>query len=181
MNAFDNATPPRQPRALIAHHLPRDCGKPRFVHRIAGTGSLGHERYVGIAESQGGLVAREAKAMLPSAYDWQHGGEKMYYAAILKAAIRAADPFVWIKQGWLIRRLGPYCSRIELDDLPKRKDERVLLEAMGAETANIHLGSASSLPALRRDLKARGGNWLRDAARRMTKATLKDWRVWRAV
>jgi hypothetical protein len=179
MNAFRDTTPPRQPRTLITHYLPRDCDKPRFVHRIAGTGSLGHERYVGIVESEGGLVAREAKAMLPSAYDWQHGGDRIYYAAIIKAAIRAADPFVAIKQGWLIRRLGPYCSRIVLDDLPKRKDERVLLEAMGAETANIHLGSASSLAALRRDLKARGKDWLRDAARRMTKATLKDWKAWR--
>ena len=180
LNAARYATPPRKPRALIAQHLPRNCGAPRFVHRIAGTGSLGHERYVGIAESEGALIAREAKAMLPSAYGWQRGGGKIYYAAILKAAIRAADPFVAIKQGWLIRRLGPYCSRIDLDDLPKRKDERVLLEAMGAETANIHLGSPSALSALRRDLKARGQDWLRDAARCMAKATLKDWKAWRA-
>jgi uncharacterized protein (DUF2252 family) len=179
MNAFRDATPPRQPRALIARHLPRDCGKPRFVHRIAGLGSLGRERYVGLAESEGALVAREAKAMLPSAFAWQRGGGKIYYAAMLKTAIRAADPFVAIGNGWLIRRLGPHCSRIELSDLPRRKDERVLLQAMGAETANIHLGSTSALPALRRDLKARGADWLRDAARRMAKATLKDWKTWR--
>ena len=180
MKAFDDAMLPREPRVLITQHLPRDRSALRFVHRIAGTGSLGHERYVGIAESEGALVAREAKAMLPSACDWRRGGDKIYYAAILKAAIRATDPFVTIKQGWLIRRLGPYCSRIDLNDLPKRKDERVLLQAMGAETANIHLGSASALPALRRDLKARGNDWLRDAARRMTKATLRDWKAWRA-
>ena len=179
MSAFRDATPPRTPRALLARHLPRDGGKPRFVHRIAGLGSLGRERYVGIAQSEGALVAREAKAMLPSAYAWQRGSAKIYYAAMLKIAIRAADPFVAIEQGWLIRRLGPHCSRIELSDLPKRKDERVLLQAMGAETANIHLGSASALPALRRDLKARGKDWLRDAARRMSNATLEDWKVWR--
>jgi hypothetical protein len=55
----------------------------------------------------------------------------------------------------------------------------VLLEAMGAETANIHLGSPAALSALRHDLKARGSGWLRDAARRMVKATLKDWKAWR--
>jgi hypothetical protein len=180
LTAFRDATPPRRPRVLIAQHLPRDGSKPRFVHRIAGLGSLGRERYVGIAASDGALVAREAKAMLPSAYAWQRGAEKIYYAAMLKTAIRAADPFVAIEQGWLIRRLGPHCSRIELGDLPRRKDERVLLQAMGAETANIHLGSAAVLPALRRDLKARGPDWLRDAARRMAKATLKDWKDWRA-
>jgi hypothetical protein len=164
LNAFPTATPPRRPRALIARHLPSDCGKPRFVRRIAGLGSLGHERYVGVADSESAFVAREAKAMLPSAYDWPRGGSRIYYAAILKAAIRVADPFVAIQQGWLIRRLGPHCSRIELIELLRRKDERVLLEAMGAETANIHLGSPAALPALRRDLKARGSGWLRDAA-----------------
>jgi hypothetical protein len=129
---------------------------------------------------EGALVAREAKAILPSAYAWQRSNGKIYYAAMLKTAIRAAEPFVAIEQGWLIRRLGPHCSRIELGDLPRRKDERVLLQAMGAETANIHLGSTSALPALRRDLEARGPDWLRDAARRMAKATLKDWNAWRA-
>jgi hypothetical protein len=179
LNAFRDATPPRKPRALIAQHLPRDGSALRFVHRVAGLGSLGRERYVGIAECDGALVAREAKAMLPSAYAWQRRAEKIYYAAMLKTAIRAADPFVAIEQGWLIRRLGPHCSRIELGELPTRKDERVLLQAMGAESANIHLGSTACLPALRRDLKARGANWLHDAARRMVKATLKDWKAWR--
>jgi hypothetical protein len=179
LNAFPTTTPSRSPRALIVRDLPRGCGKPRFVHRIAGLGSLGRERYVGIAESEGALVAREAKAMLPSAYDKQHGGNQIYYATILKAAIRAADPFVALQQGWLIRRLGPHCSRIELIDLPRRKDERVLLAAMGAETANIHLGSPASVSALRRDLKARSTDWLPEAAQRMIKATLKDWKAWR--
>ena len=144
-------------------------------------GSLGHERYVGIAENAGGLVAREAKAMLPSAYGGQRDGTRIYYTDMLKRAIRVADPFVAIERGWLVRRLAPHCTRIELDDLPKRKDERRLLEAMGAETANIHLGSPTALPALRRDLKARDKDWLRDAARRMAKATLKDWKAWRDV
>ncbi|HEY1502897.1 MAG TPA: DUF2252 family protein [Stellaceae bacterium] len=180
LNGFRTITPPPRPRALIVQHLPKKSDELRFVHRIAGLGSLGHERYVGIADSDGALIAREAKTMLPSAYAWQRGATKLYYAAVLKAAIRAPDPFVSIEQGWLIRRLGPHCSRIELGDLPKRKDERVLLEAMGAETANIHLGSTAALPALRRDLKARGKNWLHDAARRMAKATLKDWKAWRA-
>ena len=105
---------------------------------------------------------------------------KIYYAAILKAAIRAADPFVAIKQGWLIRRLGPYCSRIDLDDLPKRKDERVLLRRWAPRPRISISARPSALSALRRDLKARGNDWLRDAARRMAKATLKDWKAWRA-
>ncbi|HEX3972429.1 MAG TPA: DUF2252 family protein [Stellaceae bacterium] len=90
LNAFPTTTPRHRLRALIARHLPSDCGKPRFVHRIAGLGSLGHERYVGVADSDSAFVAREAKAMLPSAYDWQRGGSRIYYAAISKP--RSASP-----------------------------------------------------------------------------------------
>ncbi|HEV8015298.1 MAG TPA: DUF2252 family protein [Stellaceae bacterium] len=180
LTGFRTVTPPRPVRAMIARRLPEESQQARYVHRIAGLGSLGHARYVGIADSDGGLVAREAKTMLPSAYGARGESSKTYYAAIIKRAVRAPDPFVAIERGWLLRRLAPLCTRIELADLPKRKDERVLLEAMGAETANIHLGSPSALPALRRDLKRRGDDWLRDAARRMAKATVEDWNAWRA-
>lgn len=180
MSGFRTANPPREVRGLIARGLPEDCRPPRYVHRIAGLGSLGRPRYVGIGQSDGGLVAREAKAMLPAVYAGLGAGAKTYYAAIVKRAVRAADPFLAAEQGWLLRRLAPHCTRIELDDLPKRHDERLLLEAMGAETANVHLGSPEALAGIRRDLKRRGGDWLRDAASRMAEATLKDWKDWRA-
>ena len=177
--SFRSATPPRKVRDLIGRQLP-DCQAPtRFIHRIAGLGSLGRQRYVGIAPSDGGFVAREAKAMLPPIYGGLRGGAKTYYATILKRAIRAPDPFVAAEQGWLLRRLAPHCTRIELGDLPKRSDEALLLEAMGAETANIHLGTRDAVPAIRRDLKKRGGSWLADAAATMADATIKDWKDWR--
>jgi hypothetical protein len=179
MNSFRTASPPRSVQALIAKRLP-DCQTPaRFVHRIAGLGSLGRERYVGIAASDGGLVAREAKTMLPPIYGGLRASAKTYYAAILKHAIRAPDPFVAAEQGWLLRRLAPHCTRIELDDLPQRNDERLLLEAMGTETANIHLGARDAIAAIRRDLRKRGGDWLAEAAARMAEATIKDWKDWR--
>lgn len=39
----------------------------RIRHRVAGLGSLGRPRYVDIAEWKGGAIAREAKALAPSA------------------------------------------------------------------------------------------------------------------
>jgi hypothetical protein len=53
---------------------------------------------------------------------------------------------------------------------------------MGAETANVHLGTAEDHAALRRDFarRSRQANWLAHAARRMAAATLKDWKAWRA-
>ena len=60
---------------------------------------------------------------------------------ILERAVRVPDPFVHVFGRWLLRRLAPDCSRIEIDSLPAKRDEERLLYAMGWETANIHLGS----------------------------------------
>jgi hypothetical protein len=63
--------------------------------------------------------------------------------------------------------------------LPEERDEERLLYAMGWETANLHLGSTDKIPAVGRDLAARRGRWLRDAAKAMAEATGKDWKLWR--
>src|SRR5579871_6233187 len=47
--------------------LPEPHPAYRVVHRLAGLGSLGRQRWVALAEWQGGQIAREAKALLPSA------------------------------------------------------------------------------------------------------------------
>ena len=54
-----------------------------------------------------------------------------------------------------------------------------LLEAMGKETANIHLGTEEKWRAILKDLRGRKGNWLGRAAQAMANAMEKDWRVWR--
>ena len=182
LQAQKQTKPPKPVRKLLQRRLPEASTEPRYVQRIAGLGSLGRERFVAIAKAQGGLVAREAKAILPSAYGWamKKKSERLYYEEILEEAVRARDPFLAVKRGWILRRLAPHCTRIELSDVPKRKNERVLLEAMGRETAHIHLGSAAAIAAVERDLKRRGGAWLHDAAARMAEATLQDWKTWRA-
>ena len=53
------------PRAMPAGDSPI-----RFARRVAGMGSLGRPRFVGIADWRGGCVAREAKATAPSAWLW---------------------------------------------------------------------------------------------------------------
>src|SRR5579863_4959035 len=44
-------------------------------HRVAGLGSLGRERYVAVTDWHGGSVAREAKALAPSACLWAKEGK----------------------------------------------------------------------------------------------------------
>ena len=151
--------------------------------RVAGLGSLGHMRVLALATWRGGFVAREAKAIAPSACIWAHGGaksEKILYPEILARAVRVPDPFLHLFDTFLVRRLAPDCSRILLALLPEDHDETRLLKAMGFETANIHLGTPAAVPAILRDLKDRPRRWLHRASKKMLKAIKRDWKKWRA-
>jgi len=181
LTALQAVEPPRQVRQLLRKQLPARKAAFRVVHRTAGLGSLGRQRFVALGECLGGLVAREAKAVLPSAYGWASGekDKKTYIDAILENAIRAPDPFMLVRKGWLLRRLAPHCTRIEIGDYPGRRDEAHLLHAMGREAANVHWGSRDAIGAVRRDLQRRAAGWLFAAAQRMAAATLADWEAWR--
>ena len=152
----------------------------KITHRVAGLGSLGRERYVALAEWHGGSVAREAKALAPSACVWAAKGKgtaAIQYEEILERAVRCRDPFVRLQKSWIVRRLAPDCSRIELSALPQVRDELRLLHAMGWETANIHLGSVNGR-VLVEDLRKRPRGWLLSAARKMQKAVSADFRAY---
>jgi hypothetical protein len=167
--------------AIIALERAMPVSKYRLVHRMAGIGSLGRERYAAIADFQGGKIAREAKALTASAYNWATGAEEangILYQKILDHAIRCDDPFVRLRGRWIVRRLAPDCSRIELSLLPKRRNELRLLYEMGWETANVHLGSPKTVKAIRKDLKRRPARWLEEASAAMATATKKDWKEW---
>ena len=70
-----------------------DC---KIVRRKAGIGSLGQERFVALARWEGGWIARELKALLPSACLWLEGRTghfQSYYRDAIKSAVRSNDPF----------------------------------------------------------------------------------------
>jgi hypothetical protein len=173
---------PERAREAIEHLLPERGIRYRLARRRAGLGSLGRVRLVAIAEWKGARVAREAKPLLPSALLWvnpKRATAEILYGAILKEAVRCPDPYVQMRGNWIVRRLSPHCSRIELDDLKTSKRELRVLEAMGRETANVHLGTIEKRKAILQDLRGRKGNWLAGAAQAMADAMEKDWRVWR--
>jgi hypothetical protein len=154
----------------------------RVAHRVAGLGSLGHARYVAIAEWHGGRIAREAKALAPSSNCWAQndmGPAEILYQTILNRAVRCPDPFVELRGRWIVRRLGPYCSRIELASLNAPDTEIQLLEAMGWETANIHVGTPSARKSIFRHLGKQKPRWLHEAAETMLEAVRSDWEVWK--
>lgn len=173
---------PKSARKAMERLMPEPGLECRFACRVAGLGSLGRERFVALAEWRGGKVAREAKALIPSACLWANGGKgsrKIYYQEILGCAVRVRDPFVELRGKWLVRRLAPHCTRIELSSLPRERDESRLLHAMGFETANVHLGSAGAGKAISRDLKKRPADWLHAAVKEMVKRVKEDWEEWR--
>jgi hypothetical protein len=173
---------PKGARKLLEEALPAPGLVYRIAHRVAGMGSLGRERYVALADWAGGRVAREAKALLPSACVWakeERGSKKIFYEEIIAAAARCPDPYVHLRGRWIVRRLAPHCSRVELSAIPRKRDEERLLHSMGFETANIHLGSKSAIKNVRRDLARRKPGWLHEAAEKMVDAVRKDWEEWR--
>ena len=135
-----------------------------------------------IAKWQGGYIAREAKLTIPSACSWLNdevGHRQSFYENAISSAIRSPDPFQVIDGSWLIRRLSPDSNPIDIQTLPKHSDEEMLLNAMGCESANTHLGTKSRTQEILKDLKKRERGWLRDAAGRMAKIMEKDWKRYR--
>jgi len=173
---------PAKAKKILTDALPERKLKYRIAHRVAGLGSLGRQRFLALVDWNGGLIARETKPLLPSACVWADGKKdvRSQYDKIVNQSIRCPDPFLELRKGWVVRRLAPDCSRVELIVLPKGRDEYKLLEAMGRETANIHLGSARAIKRVKRDLNKRPEGWLHDAAKIMVQATTNDWRNWSA-
>ena len=173
---------PKSARQALERVMPEKGLAYRVAHRQAGLGSLGRERYVAIAEYHGGKIAREAKALAPSACAWAVGkkaSNRIRYGEVLETASRCRDPFVRQEGRWIVRRLAPDCSRIELASMPKVRDEAKLLYSMGFETANIHLGTRRAAKSLPPALKKLPANWLHEAAEIMMEETTKDWKAWK--
>ena len=166
----------------IEHLLPTRDLKYRIVHRVAGLGSLGHARYVAIADWNGGRLAREAKALVSSACYWarsHEGPSEILYQTIISRAVRCPDPFVQLRGRWIVRRLSPHCSRIELSTLQAQGEELRLLRAMGWETGNIHLGTKSARKSILAHLRKQKPKWLHQATLQMAETVREDWKTWK--
>jgi hypothetical protein len=169
-------------RDALEHHLPSRDLDYRLVSRVSGLGSLGRVRLVALAEWKGGKLAREAKALVVSSVCWLAENQRpaeILCQVIASRAVRCTDPYFQIRDRWIVRRLSPHCCRIPLTDLPHHRDEVHLLQAMGWETANIHLGSREAMKPVRKHLKSLKPDWLASAARKMADSVKDDWQTWR--
>jgi len=173
---------PADAKKALARSLPNNAMSYKLIRREAGMGSLGQQRFVAIARCEGGFVAREAKAMVPSASVWLSGKTShcpSYYQKAIRNSIRSHDPYQRVIGKWLVRRLSPDSNPIEISDLPREHDAEVLLRAMGSEAANVHLGTAGRRTRILKDLHRRKSDWLRSSAKAMAKTIKQEWRQYR--
>jgi uncharacterized protein (DUF2252 family) len=151
--------------------------------RRAGEGSLGRYRAVALGTLDGALVAREAKATARSGWYFAHPDQlppdPPTPSLPLPGAVRDLDPTVSVKESWIIRRLSPYCSRLELTSLAKRRDEERLLRAMGWETGNVHLATSEAIGGVLSHLDRLGKRWLEKTAQAMVEDVIRDQKAWR--
>jgi hypothetical protein len=178
---YSKATPPRKIAETLIASLPEGAQLIRFCSCVKGGGSLGRPRYVAVAFWRGGQVLREAKALVPSAWTWAHG-EKSKPSNFLELAngqYRAPDPFLDVRDKFILRRIAADSRKIELGDAAGSELRIDLLRAMGFDLASIHAVGSPGARALRDDLKKRPRGWLHAAAKTAVAAVERDYEEWR--
>jgi hypothetical protein len=109
VDGYPKAVPPSKVAKALTRSLPKGATNISFCTRVAGGGSLGRPRYVAIADWHGGRVLREAKASVPSAWSWAHGGKSQAsnFLKLANGKFRAPDPFLEVCDQFILRASPP--------------------------------------------------------------------------
>jgi hypothetical protein len=122
---------------------------------------------------------REAKALVTSAWTLAHPGARKRSGALITAGRhRAPDPWYWVRDDVVVRRLSPNARKIEVMDRPGGLCDAAMLRAMGYELANIHLGTPDASAAIERDLARRRNDWLNRATEKAVEFVTNDFNEW---
>ena len=168
-------------RRALAAAMPEPGLQLKTARRTAGLGSLGRPRWIAIADWRGAPVVREAKALVPSAWEWVNGGRgKLRCAEVAGGRYRAVDPWFRVEGNLALRRLSPNNRKIEAGDDVSVLLGPQMLQAMGLDLASVHLGTGKPAAAVRRDFESRKSGWLHAAARKMAAAIRDDHAQWKA-
>lgn len=180
-DARTKAAPKRYREALIKA-MPVPGLTVKTAQRSTGAGSLGRPRWIGVADWRGSPVVREAKALAMSAWARVHApkSRKIRSGEIANGRFHSLDPWYRIEKSLVVRRLSPNNRKIEAENGGPRLFSSDMLQLMGFELANLHLGVADHRTAITRDLGRRKRGWLAEAAKRAAKACTQDFNDWRA-
>ena len=182
IDALPAAKPPPAVVKLLKRSLPRGASELRFAARRKGAGGLGRPRYVVSAEWRGGRILREARALVPSAWDWAHGASdpRSRFLDLASGRHRAPDPSLEVQQKFILRRIAADSRKVELGPGAGRSVTAALLEAMGFDLGAIHAADKSKAARVLRDLDSRPADWLRESTKATVIAVTKDFEAWRA-
>jgi uncharacterized protein (DUF2252 family) len=155
---------------------------PTWRRHVAGTGSLGHARVVGVGPAADGRMhAREAKELGPGTATWAAGRaagmprpEVELYARVT-AAVRGPAGATRVDD-WQIRDLAPDVVRIDLRGL-RAKDAGRLLRSMTRAVVDVHGSDAAAFATARDDALTAGG--FAAMVHAMVEATEADWADYR--
>jgi hypothetical protein len=159
---------------------------PSWHHHVAGTGSLGHRRVVGVGPALDGHPhAHEAKQLGPGTTQWaadRFAGPPWPVEEVglyLRVRDAVAGPATATRAaGWQIRALAPDVVRIELSGLDEHRSAR-LLRSMAAATADVHGVDRDAFAAAVSDVDRFGEKVFRHAVRTMAALTREDHAAYR--
>jgi hypothetical protein len=177
---YPKAKPPEPALQTLKLSLPKLATNVRFSSRVKGGGSLGRPRYVAVADWQGGRIVREAKALVPSAWDWAHDKRdpQSRFRDLAKARHRSPDPFLKVRNKFICRRIAPDSHKFDLGHHAGACVKLRLLEAMGFDLGSIHAAKESDVRAVCEDLQFHPSDWLYKAAKRAETVVKKDHAAW---
>ncbi|MGE3266717.1 DUF2252 family protein [Methylocystis sp.] len=178
---YPDAEPPVHVEQGLRNALPVDAVVWRFASRVKGGGSLGRPRFVAIAKWRGGKIVREAKALVPSAWNWAHGDsdEGLQFLKLASGNFRAPDPFLNLESRFIIRRVAADSRKINLGDEAGADLKTDLLRVMGFDLGAIHAATPAAADKISDDLASRDPSWLARAAKIAAMAVEQDFEEWR--
>lgn len=182
IHELPDARPPAAVATALLARIPPGARKVRFASRTSGGGSLGRPRYVLVAQWHGGTLVREAKALVPSSWDWAHGtATPSRFMELAQGEHRSPDPWLSIdaEAGVVVRRLSASSSKIEWKRIHDGHLRERLIRAMGFDLGSIHAMNAKAAKPLPAYLSTLPPDWLHTAARTMHHAVEDDFREWR--
>jgi len=183
VRTYPDAEPPRKVAHGLADHLPKRAEVLRFCTRVKGGGSLGRPRYLVVAAWRGGKILREAKALVPSAWDWANGNavELARVLQLSSGRFRSPDPWLGADGPFIYRRVASDSHKVDLGDAAGTYLNLGLLRAMGFDLGAIHAAHGRRQDRILHDLRRRRRGWLERAAEAAADAVTSDFREWRKV
>lgn len=174
-----SSAPPPVFLTAIDAGMPESSLSIKTSRRTAGTGSLGRPRWVGVANWRGAPVVREAKSLVGSAWTLAHKGahRQIRYDDVATGQFRPIDPWHSVRGNIVVRRLSPNNRKLEVDDGSAVFSTDVL-QAMGFDLANVHLGTAS-VDELKLELSKRKRGWLVQSSIKAADAVAQDFKQWK--